>query len=56
MSKFLKLKMTNLLNVGILSSENTRQLRQRQVDHNFWIGQLWGGYLFFTYQHLVSIV
>lgn len=53
MNKFLKLKMTNLLVLGILSSENVSQLHQRHVEPNFWIVQLLGGC--FTYQHLLSI-
>lgn len=48
MSKFLKLKMTNLLILGILSSENVRQPHQRHVGLNFWIVQLLGGYLFYV--------
>lgn len=48
MSKFLKLKMTNLLVLAILSSENVSQLHQRHVEPNFWIVQLLGGYLFYV--------
>lgn len=51
MSKFLKLKMTNLLTLGILSSKNMnvkrRQQPQKPVDHNFWMLLLLVDYLFY---------
>lgn len=40
--------MTNLLILGILSSESMRQLHQRHVEPNFWIVQLLGGYLVYV--------